>query len=60
MFTVGFLAWTWDAFDFFTVSMTVTELAAQFNVANSSVSWVSISQGARKFIQYAYTETSRA
>lgn len=41
MFAAGFLAWTWDAFDFFTVSMTVTELAAQFDVAYSDVSWVS-------------------
>lgn len=42
MFTVGFLGWTWDAFDFFTVSMTVTELAAEFNESYSDVSWVSI------------------
>lgn len=40
MFTVGFLGWTWDAFDFFTVSMTVTELAEDFNVSYSDVSWV--------------------
>ncbi|KAL1961774.1 hypothetical protein VTN77DRAFT_1061 [Rasamsonia byssochlamydoides] len=39
MFAAGFLAWTWDAFDYFTVSMTVTELAAQFDVAYSDVSW---------------------
>ena len=34
-------AWTWDAFDFFTVSLTVTEIAKDFGVANSQVSWVS-------------------
>lgn len=41
MFTVGFLGWTWDAFDFFTVSMTLTELAATFNASDAAVSWVS-------------------
>ncbi|KAL2219367.1 carboxylic acid transporter [Thermoascus aurantiacus ATCC 26904] len=39
MFASGFLGWTWDAFDFFTVSITVTELAAEFDVSNSDVSW---------------------
>ncbi|KAJ9498335.1 hypothetical protein H2202_006022 [Exophiala xenobiotica] len=42
MFLVGFLGWTWDAFDFFTVSLTITEIAKDFGVANSDVSWVSI------------------
>ena len=41
MFIAGFLAWTWDAFDFFTVSMTTTELAESFGVLASDVSWVS-------------------
>lgn len=40
MFASGFLGWTRDAFDFFTVSITVTELAAEFDVSNSDVSWV--------------------
>ena len=40
MFAAGFLGWTWDAFDFFTVSLTVTELAKDFGVSNSDVSWV--------------------
>lgn len=40
MFLVGFLGWTWDAFDFFTVSLTVTEIAKDFGVSNSDVSWV--------------------
>ncbi|KAI1753205.1 carboxylic acid transporter [Xylaria castorea] len=39
MFSVGFLGWTWDAFDFFTVSLCVTEIAAEFNTTNSAVSW---------------------
>ena len=39
LFSVGFLGWTWDAFDFFTVSLTVTEIAADFKVSNASVSW---------------------
>ena len=41
MFLSGYLAWTWDAFDFFTVSVCVTEIAAAFGVSNSDVSWVS-------------------
>ncbi|KAI3328083.1 carboxylic acid transporter [Xylariaceae sp. AK1471] len=39
MFSVGFLGWTWDAFDFFTVSLCVTEIAAEFKTTNSAVSW---------------------
>ncbi|KAI9927765.1 hypothetical protein MW887_002617 [Aspergillus wentii] len=39
MFAAGFLGWTWDSFDFFTVSMTMTELAAEFDVSYSDVSW---------------------
>lgn len=41
MFTVGFLGWTWDSFDFFTVSLTVTEIAEDFNETDASVTWVS-------------------
>jgi MFS transporter, SHS family, lactate transporter len=40
MFLAGFLGWTWDAFDFFTVSLTVTELAESFGKTNAQVSWV--------------------
>jgi SHS family lactate transporter-like MFS transporter len=40
MFTVGFLGWTWDAFDFFTVSLTVTEIATDFGKSEAAVSWV--------------------
>ena len=31
--------WTWDAFDFFTVSLTVTQLAAQFDKSNTDITW---------------------
>ncbi|KAG6357518.1 hypothetical protein INS49_013395 [Diaporthe citri] len=39
MFSAGFLGWAWDAFDFFTVSLTVTEIAKEFGVSNADVSW---------------------
>ncbi|KAJ5087727.1 hypothetical protein N7456_011343 [Penicillium angulare] len=39
MFISGFVAWVWDSFDFFTVSLTTTELAEAFNVKNSDVTW---------------------
>ncbi|OKO97508.1 Carboxylic acid transporter protein -like protein [Penicillium subrubescens] len=39
MFAAGFMGWTWDAFDFFTVSMCITEIAADFGVSYSDVSW---------------------
>ncbi|KAI0203210.1 carboxylic acid transporter [Astrocystis sublimbata] len=39
MFSVGFVGWTWDSFDFSTVSLCVTEIAAEFNTTNSAVSW---------------------
>ena len=38
-FLCSFLAWTWDAFDFFTVSLTVTDLAETFEVTTKDVSW---------------------
>lgn len=38
-FLVAFLAWTWDAFDFFTVSLTVEELAEEFDKAPSQITW---------------------
>ena len=38
-FLVGFIAWTWDAFDFFTVSLTVEDLAEEFDVPNSKITW---------------------
>ena len=38
-FLVAFFAWTWDAFDFFTVSLTLTDLAKSFGKSNTDISW---------------------
>lgn len=38
-FFVAFAAWTWDAFDFFTVSLTVTDLAADFGKTKTDITW---------------------
>lgn len=38
-FLVGFLGWSWDAFDFFTVSLTVPQLSKQFDKENSQITW---------------------
>src|SRR6201996_3244236 len=38
-FLVAFFGWTWDAFDFFTVSLTVSDLATQFNVSTKDITW---------------------
>jgi len=38
-FFVAFFAWTWDAFDFFTVSLTVSDLAETFNKTNTDITW---------------------
>lgn len=38
-FLVAFLAWSWDAFDFFTVSLTVSDLALTFNKTNTQITW---------------------
>jgi MFS transporter, SHS family, lactate transporter len=38
-FLVAFFAWSWDAFDFFTVSLTVTDLAETFNKSNTDITW---------------------
>ncbi|KAJ2896260.1 hypothetical protein MKZ38_005714 [Zalerion maritima] len=38
-FLVSFWAWTWDSFDFFTISMTITELAEQFNKTKADITW---------------------
>jgi SHS family lactate transporter-like MFS transporter len=40
MFLAGFLGWTWDAFDFFTVSLNITDIAKDFGVSKADVSWV--------------------
>ncbi|KAH8896366.1 MFS transporter [Thozetella sp. PMI_491] len=38
-FMVAFFAWTWDAFDFFTVSLTVSDLAADFGKSITDITW---------------------
>jgi SHS family lactate transporter-like MFS transporter len=38
-FGVAFCAWTWDAFDFFTVSMTLEELAEAFGKTKTDITW---------------------
>jgi SHS family lactate transporter-like MFS transporter len=38
-FSVAFIAWTWDAFDFFTVSLTVSDLAETFGKTNTDITW---------------------
>ncbi|KAI6871853.1 hypothetical protein D0864_09907 [Hortaea werneckii] len=39
LFLVGLAGWSWDAFDFFTVSMTTTEIAKEFGEEPSAVTW---------------------
>ncbi|KIM32985.1 hypothetical protein M408DRAFT_326659 [Serendipita vermifera MAFF 305830] len=39
MFLCAFLGWTWDAFDFFTVSLTVSDLAKDFGKSNADITW---------------------
>lgn len=38
-FLVAFIAWSWDAFDFFTVSLTVEDLAEEFGKSASQITW---------------------
>ncbi|KAI7720017.1 sugar transporter family protein [Hortaea werneckii] len=38
-FLVAFIAWTWDSFDFFTVSLTVSELAEEFDRSTKDITW---------------------
>jgi len=38
-FLVAFVAWTWDAFDFFTVSLTVENLAETFGKTKADITW---------------------
>lgn len=38
-FLVAFFAWTWDAFDFFTVSLTIEELADTFGKTKADITW---------------------
>jgi SHS family lactate transporter-like MFS transporter len=36
---VAWCGWVWDAFDFFTVSLTVTQLAQDFQKSNTQITW---------------------
>ncbi|RPA92221.1 MFS general substrate transporter [Choiromyces venosus 120613-1] len=38
-FLIAFAGWTWDAFDFFTVSLTVTSLAKAFDKSKADITW---------------------
>ncbi|KAJ5895311.1 hypothetical protein N7495_007002 [Penicillium taxi] len=38
-FAVSFWAWSWDSFDFFTVSLTVSDLAETFNKSTTDITW---------------------
>ncbi|KAA8646943.1 hypothetical protein EYZ11_005682 [Aspergillus tanneri] len=38
-FLVAFLGWSWDAFDFFTVSLTTSQLAETFGKSISDITW---------------------
>jgi|TARA_R110002003_G_scaffold626_2_gene20878 SHS family lactate transporter-like MFS transporter len=38
-FLVAFFAWSWDAFDFFTVSLTVENLAETFDKTKAEITW---------------------
>ncbi|GAB0132991.1 hypothetical protein EsDP_00001411 [Epichloe bromicola] len=38
-FALAFSAWTWDAFDFFTVSLTVNDLAEDFGTSPADITW---------------------
>lgn len=38
-FLVAFFAWSWDAFDFFTVSLTVENLADTFGKTKADITW---------------------
>ncbi|KAI5928127.1 carboxylic acid transporter [Camillea tinctor] len=39
LFTVGLLSWAWDAFDFATMTLCVTEISEEFGEDISAVSW---------------------
>ena len=38
-FIVAFLAWTWDAFDYFTVTLNISEIGKTFNRTIPEVTW---------------------
>lgn len=38
-FAIAFCGWTWDAFDFFSVSISLTSIAKYFDRPNSDITW---------------------
>ncbi|KAL8869581.1 MAG: hypothetical protein Q9174_004168 [Haloplaca sp. 1 TL-2023] len=38
-FLCAFIAWSWDAFDFFTVSLTISQLGEEFDRTTSEITW---------------------
>ncbi|KAK7424854.1 Carboxylic acid transporter [Neonectria magnoliae] len=38
-FFVAFAAWTWDSFDFFTVSLTIIDLSKEFGKTKTDITW---------------------
>lgn len=38
-FALAFSAWTWDSFDFFTVSLTVNDLSEEFGKTPTDITW---------------------
>ncbi|ODV95204.1 hypothetical protein PACTADRAFT_49945 [Pachysolen tannophilus NRRL Y-2460] len=39
LMSAGFWAWTWDAFDYFSVSLNVSKLASDFDVSTTDITW---------------------
>lgn len=39
MFTSAFLAWMWVAYDFFTISLNISNLSEEFNLPVKSITW---------------------
>lgn len=39
LFFIGFWCWTWDAFDYFSVSLNVSNLAKTFDVSVKDITW---------------------
>jgi SHS family lactate transporter-like MFS transporter len=38
-FLVGLLAWTWDAFDFFSVTLNIIEIGKTYNKSTTDITW---------------------
>jgi len=39
LFFVGFFAWTWDAFDFFSVTLNIIDIAKTYNKTTPDITW---------------------